>query len=221
MSKLLLPRRTRCSSGAFTFGGAAIALLMFIGLTWGLIEGKFDASDSAYLLTIERARRPWLTNAAIDITALGSFTLVILFSFVTFTMLWVLRNRQAALQILAASVGSGLLTLVTKYLIERIRPESAQQLVAVSGFSYPSGHSVSSSALYLTIAFIACRYAERPRTRVAIVFGIAVLIFMVGASRVYLGVHYASDVVSGIALGAAWAFILAGSFARQGCRGQD
>ncbi len=114
--------------------------------------------DSAILLAVARTRTPWLTVAAIDVTALGSITLVVLFSAFTLMVLLVLRDRLGALHLLAASAGAGILTLLTKNIIERIRPEEAQRLIIVSGFSYPSGHSVSTSALYLTIAIIAGRY---------------------------------------------------------------
>jgi undecaprenyl-diphosphatase len=111
--------------------------------------------------------------------------------------------------------------LVSKNIIERIRPEEAQQLIVVSGFSYPSGHSVSVSALYLTIAIIAARYVQRSGARAAIFLAVSAVLVMVGASRVYLGVHYATDVVSGISLGAAWALLLAGLFTLVGHRGSS
>jgi undecaprenyl-diphosphatase len=113
------------------------------------------------------------------------------------------------------------LTLATKDIIERIRPAQAQQLIAVSGFSYPSGHSLSTAALYLTIAIIACRNVENRGARAAIFIAVSLVVMMVGASRVYLGVHYATDVVSGISLGAAWALLLAGVFTRFGHRGSS
>ena len=174
--------------------------------------------DSAILLAVARRRTPWLTIAAVDVTALGSITLVVLFSTFTLVVLLVLRDRLGALQLLGASVGAGILTLVTKNIIERIRPEEAQRLIVVSGFSYPSGHSVSTSALYLTIAIIAGRHVQHTGARAAIFFAVSAVLFMVGMSRVYLGVHYATDVVSGISLGAAWALLLGGSFTLVGHR---
>ncbi len=159
--------------------------------------------DRAILRSVASKRTPWLTSAAVDVTALGSITLVVLFSVFTLLVLLVLRDRMGALQLLAASAGAGILTLVTKNSIERIRPEEAQQLVMVSGFSYPSGHSVSTSALYLTIAIIAARYVQRSGARTAMFLAVSAMLIMVGASRVYLGVHYATDVVSGISLGTA------------------
>ena len=92
-------------------------------------------------------------------------------------------------------------------------------MIVVSGFSYPSGHSVSTSALYLTIAIIAGRYVQHSGARTVIFLAVSAVLIMVGASRVYLGVHYATDVVSGISLGVAWALVLAGFFALLGHRG--
>ncbi|MGB8477059.1 MAG: phosphatase PAP2 family protein [Candidatus Acidiferrum sp.] len=175
--------------------------------------------DSAILLAVAKMRTPRLTISAIDVTALGSITLVVLFTAFTLLVLLVLRDRMGAIQLLVASVGAGILTLVTKDIIERIRPAEAQQLIVVSGFSYPSGHSLSTSALYLTIAIIAARYVQHANARTAIFLAVSAVIIMVGASRVYLGVHYATDVVSGISLGAAWALLLGGVFTLMAHRG--
>jgi len=199
-------------------GGATLALGTFVRITRELIEGDVSAMDSAILLAVAKKRTPWLTITAVDVTALGSITLVVLFSVFTLVVLLVLRDRLGALQLLTASVGAGILTLVAKNLIERIRPAEAQQLIIVSGFSYPSGHSVSTSALYLTIAIIAGRYVQHTGARAAIFVAVSAVLIMIGASRVYLGVHYPTDVVSGISLGAAWALLLAGFFTLVGHR---
>ena len=202
-------------------GGAALALLAFVRITRELIEGDVGAVDRAILLAVARTRAPWLTVAAIDVTALGSITLVALFSAFTLVVLLVLRDRIGALQLLAASAGAGILTMVTKNVIERIRPEEAQQLIVVSGFSYPSGHSLSTSALYLTIAIIAGRYVQHAGARATIFLAVSAVLILIGTSRVYLGVHYATDVASGISLGAAWALVLGGLFTLFGHRGSS
>ena len=200
-------------------GGAALAFLAFVRITRELVEGDVGFFDHTILLSVAKTRTPWLTGAAIDVTALGSITLVVLFSAFTLLVLLVLRDRLGALQLLAASAGAGILTLVTKDVIERTRPEVAQQLIVVSGFSYPSGHSLSTSALYLTIAIIASRYIRHSGARATIFLAVSAIVLMVAASRVYLGVHYATDVLSGISLGAAWALLLAGFFTLVGHRG--
>ena len=150
--------------------------------------------------------------------SVGVGHVVVLFSAFALLVLLVLRDRTGALQLLVASAGAGALTILTKDFIERIRPPEAQQLIVVSGFSYPSGHSVSASAFYLTIAIIAGRYVQSSGARAAIFLAVSAVLILVGASRVYLGVHYATDVVSGISLGAAWALVLAGLFTLFGHR---
>jgi len=211
----------RAGSLCLWLGGATLAFFAFVRITREYIEGDVSAMDRTIVLAVARMRTPWLTIAAIDVTALGSITLVVLFSAFTLVVLLVLRDRLGALQLLAASVGAGILTTVTKNLIERIRPDEAQQLIVVSGFSYPSGHSLSTSALYLTIAIIAGRHVQHSGARAAIFLAVAAVLLMVAASRVYLGVHYATDVVSGISLGAAWALLLAGFFTFIGHRGSS
>jgi undecaprenyl-diphosphatase len=209
----------RAGSLSLWLGGAALALFAFARITREYIEGDVGDMDRTIVLAVARIRTPWLKTAAIDVTALGSITLVVLFSAFTLVILLVLRDRTGALQLLAASAGAGILTTVTKNVIERIRPEEAQRLIAVSGFSYPSGHSLSTSALYLTIAIIAGRHVQHSGARAAIFLAVSAVLLMVGASRVYLGVHYATDVISGISLGAAWALLLAGFFTFIGHRG--
>jgi undecaprenyl-diphosphatase len=210
MSRPLFPARPGRLS--LWLSGAALALLAFIRITRELVEGDVTALDHTILLAVARTRTPWLTSAAIDITALGSLTLVVLFSAFTLVVLLILHDRLGALQMFAASTGAGILTLVSKDVFERTRPEEVQQLIVVSGFSYPSGHSVATSALYLTIAIIASRHIQQSRARAALFLAASAVVIMVGASRVYLGVHYPTDVVSGIALGAAWALALTGFF---------
>src|SRR5665213_396251 len=116
--------------------GAALACRLFFRVTRELIEGDVNTSDIGILRAVAARRTPWLTIAMVDVTALGSGTLVILFSCLAFLVLIVLRNRLGALQLLVASAGAALLTFVTKDMIERVRPAEAQQLVVVSGFSY-------------------------------------------------------------------------------------
>jgi undecaprenyl-diphosphatase len=216
MSRIL--HSARAGRLSLWLSGAALGFGMFVRITRELIEGDVGAMDSAILLAVAKKRTPWLTVAALDVTALGSITLVVLFSAFTLVVLLALRDRLGALQLLAASVGAGVLTLVTKNTIERIRPGEVQQLIVVSGFSYPSGHSVSTSALYLTIAIIAGRYVQHSGARAAIVMTVSVVLMLIGASRVYLGVHYATDVASGILLGVAWALLLTGFFTLVGHR---
>ena len=145
----------------------------------------------------------------VDVTALGSPTLVIIFTVVTFAILRVLRDRRGALHLAIASLGTWILSSGTKGVIERARPTEVEHLVEVSGFSYPSGHSLAAAALYLTMAIVAGSHLRSARSKAVLVAGASALVALVAVSRVYLGVHYPSDVLSGVALGTAWALILA------------
>ena len=193
-------------------GAAALAFGVFLRITRELIEGELGRGDGTILREVAKARNPWLTIAAVDITSLGSVTIVTLFTVLAFAILIRMGDRRGAIQLLASSAGAGMLTLGTKLLVERVRPAVAQQLVAATGFSYPSGHSASSTALYLTLAILAARHLRRSGDRSAVFGGAVAVILAVAASRVYLGVHYLTDVASGVALGAAWVCLMAGLF---------
>ena len=192
------------------WGGAALAFGTFIWITRELGEGEIGPFDTAFMDRLASFHTPSLISAAVDITALGSSTLVISLSALLFLLLLQLRDRLSALQVLAASTGAGLLTFVTKNSIERVRPLETHHLIVVSGFSYPSGHSLSTSALYLTIAMIAWRHLQPLGARVTILLAALMVSTMVAASRVFLEVHYATDVASGCLLGIAWALLLNG-----------
>jgi undecaprenyl-diphosphatase len=193
-------------------GGASLFFGIFVKITSELLENEVHGLDSSILTTVAKIRRPLLTSMAVDLTALGSITLVVLISAVALCMLLSLGDRLAAWQLLLNSLGAGIWTEITKNVIERARPENITPLVQVSGFSYPSGHSLASASLYLTIAILAVRYLPTTKARV-LLLGLAVaVILLVCVSRVYLGVHYPSDVASGASLGIAWALLLAGSF---------
>lgn len=192
-------------------GAASLSFGIFVKITSELLENEVRGLDSSILTAVAKMRRPWLTSVAVDLTALGSITLVVLISVVALCIL-LSGDSLAAWQLLFNSLGAGIWTVITKNVIERVRPECITPLVQVSGFSYPSGHSLASASLYLTIAILAVRYFPTTKARV-LLLGLAVtVISLVCVSRVYLGVHYPSDVASGASLAVAWALLLAGSF---------
>jgi undecaprenyl-diphosphatase len=193
-------------------GAAALAFGLFVSITHELLEQEVSVVDRTILIAFAKVRTPWLTVMAVDLTALGSITLIVLISTVALCVLLLLKDRMGALQLLAASVGAGILTNTTKSFIDRARPDEVTQLIQVSGFSYPSGHSLAAASLYLTVAILVGRHFQRIGNRMAILMMTVVIILLVGTSRLYLGVHYPSDVASGMSLGVAWALLLAGFF---------
>jgi undecaprenyl-diphosphatase len=202
--------------------GAALALAAFAKITEEMLElSRLRALDVTLLVALAARRGPLLTAAAVDLTALGSPVLVVLHSAMALVVLLLLRDRRGAFQLSLASGGAALWTLLTKDLIERARPDVVPRLVEVSGFSYPSGHSSASAAMYLTIALIAARYLPGVAERALLVSVSGVVVGLVALSRVYLGVHYPSDVAGGVCLGAAWAFLVAGGLPGAAVRSQE
>jgi len=105
----------------------------------------------------------------------------------------------------AAFGGAGLLTIVLKNLIRRPRPAAAAEFLYGTTFSFPSGHSLGSLVGYGMLAYvIGSTWVETRRGRLRLAIGVAVLVIAIGMSRLYLGVHYFSDVIAGYAVGVLW-----------------
>jgi undecaprenyl-diphosphatase len=195
-------------------GAIALCVGTFLLLTHETITERRGAElDRAVLRWLAQRRTPRLTAIMIDLTALGSSTLVVVFTSVTFALLAAVRDGWGALLLAIASAGTSVWTSLTKNHIEKARPTEVEHLVAVTGFSYPSGHSLAAAALYLTIGIIAASHLKTTAPKVVVVAGVAVIVALVGLSRLYLGVHYPSDVLAGVSLGAAWALTLAAAVA--------
>lgn len=146
-----------------------------------------------------------MVEVARDITALGSgavlgTTVAIIVGFLLFS-----RRFAAALFLAAASIGGATLNSLLKSLYGRARPEEPLRLIEIDSLSFPSGHAMSSATIYLTIAVLLARIADRPREKIYIFAAALLLSGAVGLSRVYLGVHYPTDVIAGWAAGVAWA----------------
>ncbi len=197
------------------WGAVCVALLfiaVFVELSEEVVEiddrsARLLGVDTCVLRFIARFRRPWLNAIAVDLTALGSPLVVALFTLTFGALLLTKADRRGAISLVVISLASALLTSATKALLERSRPSVVPRLVEVTGLSYPSGHSLASAAVYLTAAFVLGRHVSRSGERIGFVIYAAIMVVLIGASRVYLGVHYPSDVLGGIVLGAACAIL--------------
>jgi len=189
-----------------------LALFAFIKVTEEMLEGDTRAFDEWLLRSLRRPGQPevpigpqWLIAAARDITVLGGTTVLVVVLILAVGYL-ALDGKYAAMYLVAvAAGGGGLLSTAMKYLIGRERPDVVPHFVAVASPSFPSGHSMLAAVVYLTLGAVLARFAARRRVRTYFLAVALLLAFLVGSSRVYLGVHYPTDVLSGWAAGLAWA----------------
>lgn len=175
-------------------------------------EGETHALDSMLLLALRDPQNPanplgpsWVEEAARDITGLGGYAVLTFLTLATLAYLLMAGKRGAALLVLVAIVGGMLLSTGLKIGFERPRPDLVPHAARVYTASFPSGHAMLSAITYLTLGALLAR-VEKSRRTSAFFMGLAIVVtLLVGISRVYLGVHWPSDVLAGWTVGAAWA----------------
>jgi undecaprenyl-diphosphatase len=196
----------------FLLACAVLAFGAFIKLTSELSEGELDLFDRVALEQVVALRVPGLNGPAVDLTALGSVSVVTLVCVISVALLLLQRDALAAWQLILAACGGGMLSSLLKQALTRARPSHVEKLVEVTSFSYPSGHSLAAASIYLTLAIVSARHLSAPAAR-AFVFCAAVLLIVgIGLSRAYLGVHYPSDIAAGLLLGSGWSLMVSSLF---------
>jgi membrane protein DedA with SNARE-associated domain/membrane-associated phospholipid phosphatase len=188
---------------------AAGGLWLFGGIAEDVLTGdpivRFDRALDDYL---HAHATPALTTFFLIVTALGSIEAMVLLGVVVATFLAWGRRWLFLGSWLAAVAGSAFLNHVLKGLFERPRPHFEHPLLVESSFSFPSGHAMESFVVYGMLAYLAVLALRSWESRVAVVFEAALLVVLIGFSRMYLGVHYFSDVLAGYAAGGVWLSVL-------------
>lgn len=207
------PRGTR-PVAAHGLLAAAACIAGFLLLAFLVGEGRTDDFDRNVLMTMRSADDPsrpigpfWLRAAAIDATALGSFVVIGLVAIGVVGFLWLQRLHRVSLFVLVASAGGWLLNTLLKELFDRARPDVVPHLSAVMTTSFPSGHAMTSAAVYLTLGALLARIAQRRATKVYCMSVAVLITALVGWTRVFLGVHYPTDVLAGWLMGTSWALL--------------
>lgn len=195
----------------------AIALViggtwLFIALADEVIEGETTSIDEQLLLTLrdpadqsDPLGPPWVEESMRDFTALGGGGVLLLLTASVVIYLIIRRQYRAALLIALAVIGGTLLSQLLKNSIGRPRPDLVPHGSIVYSTSFPSGHSMSAAATYLTLGALLARLQPRRRLKIYILLLAVLITVLVGISRVYLGVHWPTDVLAGWAAGAVWA----------------
>ena len=188
------------------------ALFGFFKLASEVLEGDTMAFDRAFLLAFRSTADPavpvgpsWLAEAMTDVTAFGSVTGLVLVAAGAIGYLLISRQMRTALFVLAATGGGAAFGKLLKLAYARPRPTLVPHLVDVASASFPSGHATDSAIVYLTLGALLARTVPEPGIRIYIISVAILLALLIGISRVYLGVHWPSDVVAGWTIGSAWA----------------
>ncbi len=190
----------------------AALLLIFIFIAQDVFEGETAAFDRNVILAFRSAANisnpigpPWMEEAARDVTALGSIIVVVILSGAVIFYLLLIGSRGAALLMLISVAGGTALNDLLKYFFDRPRPDLALHSAQVFTSSFPSGHAAVSAVVYLTLGALLARDAPSVGVRIYVMAVAMFLVFVVGLSRIYLGVHYPTDVLAGWCIGSAWA----------------
>ena len=149
----------------------------------------------------------WVEEIGRDLTALGGVALLTFLTLAAAGYLLLERKRHAAVFLLVAVTGGVLLSLALKGSFARPRPDLVPHGSYVFTTSFPSGHSMMSAITYLTLGALLARTHPHPRIRAYVLMLAVLMTFAVGVSRVYLGVHWPTDVLAGWAAGATWALL--------------
>ena len=184
---------------------AALGTWAFGEFAETVMAGKTQAFDDSVLRWMGAHHTTFLDAAMLEITALGTGTVVLMIVCVSALFLGLTRHRYSALLLLVATAGGIGLNLILKLFFDRPRPHVITWGTNVVSSSFPSGHAMSATIVYSTVAYLAARLFKRVWARWLIMLIAAIVIAAISVSRLYLGVHYPSDVVAGSIIGLSWA----------------
>jgi undecaprenyl-diphosphatase len=185
---------------------------------WGFAEladeiedGETHEFDRAVMLAMQGGPQ-WLDLVARDITSLGGTAVLVLLTVAALGYLLLVRKWSAAIFVAVSIVGGTLISTALKHIFDRPRPDVVPHAVEVTSASFPSGHAMLAMTTFLTLGAVLAEVQPTRSSRVYLISWAVLLALLVGTSRVYLGVHWPTDVLAGWCVGSAWA-LLCGSVA--------
>jgi undecaprenyl-diphosphatase len=196
-----------------------LGLLVIVAGTWGFLalagevaEGDTQAFDDWILLALRRADDPavpvgpsWVAGVARDITSFGGVAVIVLVTAAVVGFLALDRKYATMTLVVVATVTGAILCEVLKSIFQRPRPDVVPHLMPAHSSSFPSGHSLISAVVYLTLGALLTRLTKERRLKLYFLTVAVILTGLVGISRLYMGVHYPTDVLAGWTVGLVWA----------------
>jgi undecaprenyl-diphosphatase len=205
-------RKELHATGALFLGVIATltAGVLFLLLARGVAHGAFDRLDHGILVWVRAHRTPLLNNIFGGLTSLGSGYVLAPMTLGACVALWLGGRPGMAVALAVAMIGAGLIDDGLKALVHRPRPEFGLRMVpaAVFGYAFPSGHTTSSFTFFVTLALLIAGHVQNGTLRTFLVLYALAMGGLVAVSRVYLGVHYPSDVLGGFLVGVAWSIAI-------------
>lgn len=218
-------RRLRQHPRALAMGASLGAFVALLFLFSAISDAALDDDDPALALDVVvlRAMRSdeagldpigpyWLERAVADLSALGSGAIISVIVVITVALLLLVRRRLLAYLFAGASLGAWGIMALLKEVFGRPRPDIITPSGMAAGHSFPSGHALIATAVFVLLGMLLSRVLEPKRLRWSVILIAAVLALLVGLTRVYLGVHFPTDVLAGWTAGLAWASLCGASF---------
>ena len=181
---------------------AALAMWGFADLAEEILEKESFAFDRAILLALKQLHTPLLDQIMLWLTFMGEPSLLTVICFIIGCLLLFYGKRSQATTLIIAALGAGGLNYLLKILFARARPQLWERTVDVRFYSFPSGHAMVSMVIYGVIGYLLA--TTFPKWRGLIISATAILILGIGFTRLYLGVHWPTDVIAGYAAGIVW-----------------
>lgn len=183
--------------------GAIFLDTMIDGTMRDMVRGYIVSFDLTLIEAIRSYTTTTLSRVVIVLTDLGAMPFYVVFGGIITIILWIRHHIVEGIMLVVCSGGSGLMTLLLKSIVMRIRPDMMPVIVE-TGYSFPSGHSVTAVCFYGYLAYLCYRYGKTDIARYGGVVLSITMIVMIGISRIYLGVHYPTDVIGGYIGGMMW-----------------
>lgn len=200
---------------------SVFALIGFSFMAFAVSANDYLKFDSEVISVVQGWESPILTGIMKFFTYIGSTgSIIILSLFILIFLYKVLKHRLELVLFIAVMAGSPLLNAVVKLCFQRTRPD-LHRLIEIGGYSFPSGHAMNAMSLYGILTFLLWRHIKVKWGRMLLIVMSTLMILTIGISRIYLGVHYPSDIIAGYLAGGFWIAMSIWFFQRYQDRRQD